>query len=124
MLATGLDFKTQSGAGADNADGTWKTHDIEINMVVDDFTTEVCGVASYESWYGGFLDYTIKDHVKCPGEGIFVAEDITGVYTRGDGWTTDDDMDFYFGPVRPATIEEIADLWCYNFWASDEGNVA
>ena len=41
-----------------------------------------------------------------PGEGFFVVEGMTGHYTRGDGWMTDDDMEFYFTGVRPATEED------------------
>ena len=91
-------------------------------------TDGVTGAASYEDSYGGFLDYTIRRVADCPRrEGIFVLEDVTAIYRRGDGWTTDDDMDFYAGITRPATIEEIVSEWCasgFNFWASEPENVA
>lgn len=66
------------------------------------------GAASYEQSYGGFLDYTIQDMIECPGEGWWVITGITGHYTRGDGWTTDDDMDFYHEGIRRANPDEIA----------------
>jgi hypothetical protein len=68
----------------------------------------VTGAASYEDAYGGFLADTIEAIADCPKkEGWFVVEGITSVYTRGDGWTTDDDMSFDHKGVRPATPEEI-----------------
>ena len=86
--------------------GDWKHHAIALCTVIK--TTEgVVGAASYEHSYGGFLDYTIEGMIDCPGEGWWVVEKITGVYTKGDGWMTDDDMDFYYEAVRLATEEEI-----------------
>lgn len=69
---------------------------------------DVVGAASYDDCYGGFLDYTIKDLVEFPSkEGWFVVENVTGEYYKGDGYTIDDDMRFYYTGVRPATQEEI-----------------
>lgn len=74
----------------------------------------VIGAASYEHEYGGFLDYTLEDMLDCPRqEGFFVVEGITGLYTKGLSWRespnpTDDDMEFYFENLRPATPEEEA----------------
>lgn len=93
----------------DDADLTlphWNKHHIDICTVIDG-KEGVTGAASYEASYGGFLDYTIKDIIDCPGEGWFVVLDVTGAYNKGDGWMTDDDMDFYPGEVRRATPEEI-----------------
>jgi hypothetical protein len=82
---------------------------------------EVTGAASYEYGYGGFLNYTIEGMIEPPGEwGFYVVEDVTGVYTRGDGWTTDDDMDFYHGEVRPATNEEVAAFYGVSFWDTED----
>lgn len=39
--------------------------------------------------------------------GVYVIEGTTGTYRRGDGWTIDDDVDFYPGAIRPATEDEI-----------------
>lgn len=39
--------------------------------------------------------------------GVYVIEGSTGAYFRGDGWTTDDDAEFYPGTIRPATDDEI-----------------
>ncbi len=39
--------------------------------------------------------------------GMYVAEDIELHYTRGDGWTTDDDCELEGGPIRPACWYEM-----------------
>lgn len=84
----------------------WKNFGIESTTVISG-KDDVTGAASYEKSYGGFLDYTIQDMIDPPGEGWFTIVGMTGSYTRGDGWMTDDDMDFYHEAVRPATEEEI-----------------
>ena len=86
---------------------SWKAFSIEECNVIWGAKEDVTGAASYEMSYGGFLDYTIKDMIDCPGSGYWVVENVTGRYIRGDGWMTDDDMDFYHGDVRPATEDEI-----------------
>lgn len=70
------------------------------------------GAATYEQAYGASLDYTVSDMIddEIKSDGFYVMEDVTGVYTRGDGWMTDDDMDFYCGKVRPATEAEIEEF--------------
>ncbi|KRW94332.1 hypothetical protein [Paracoccus sp. MKU1] len=104
----------------------WKNFKVDGTLIVSD--ADVVGAASYENSYGGFLDYTVESLADCPRrEGIFVLEDVTAIYRRGDGWTTDDDMDFDAGITRPATIEEIVSDWCgsaFDFWASERENVA
>lgn len=49
------------------------------------------------------LEYALKEgiletpHLK---EGyVYTLSDITVVWTRGDGWTTDDDVDYYVGDI-------------------------
>lgn len=69
---------------------------------------EVVGAATYEADYGGNLEYTIQQLIDFPGLGWFVVTGITGNSIRGDGWTTDDDMDFFVSGVRTATPDEIA----------------
>jgi hypothetical protein len=32
--------------------------------------------------------------IDCPGEGWFIVHGVTAVFSKGDGWTTDDDMEF------------------------------
>jgi hypothetical protein len=86
----------------------WKKFYIETAIVIWRKNDQVIGAASYEESYSGFLDYTIQDMINFPGEGWFVVENVTGVYFSGDGWTTDDDMNFHHTGVRPATEEEIA----------------
>lgn len=89
-------------------------------------TPGITGAAQYDVEYGGFLDYTIESLIHPPGEGYFVLEGVTGLYHKGDGWTTDDDMDFYYEGVRPATPEELCQLWvgCPGFWCSEPENEA
>jgi hypothetical protein len=85
----------------------WKKHTIETCTIIRG-KEGITGAASYEQSYGSFLDYTIQDMIDCPGEGWFVIVGVTAVYHKGDGWMTDDDMDFDYTDVRPATAEEIA----------------
>lgn len=86
--------------------GEWKDHLVDLCTVIKG-AEGVIGAASYDEIYGGFLNYTIEGLIDCPGEGWWVVENVTGEYTKGDGWMTDDNMDFYCGAVRPATEEEI-----------------
>lgn len=90
-----------------SATDPWKNHSIEWCTVIWSENPEKDGAASYEISYNGLFDYTLEDMLECPGEGVFVVEGVTGYYTRGDGWMTDDDMEFYFETVRPATQQEI-----------------
>jgi len=97
---------TFSPGASNHSYGQWKDHVIETCTVIKG-VEGVTGAASYEQSYGGFLDYTIEQIIDCPGEGWWVVENVTGDYTKGDGWMTDDNMNFYCGAVRPATEEEI-----------------
>lgn len=85
----------------------WKNWSIESTTVINQANPDVIGAASYESQYGGFLDYTLQGMIDVPGEGWFVIEKMTGQYHKGDGWMTDDDMDFDIEGVRAATEDEI-----------------
>lgn len=91
---------------ADQTCPIWDKHQINTVTIIGG-EEGVMGTASYEQAYGGFLDYAIIDGADCPGEGWFVTE-VSGYYTVGDRWMTDDNLDFYFGHWRPATPEEIA----------------
>lgn len=95
------------GGGAHETEPSWREYTIENITVISGANVDVVGAASYEQSYGGFLDYTIKDLIDCPGPGWWVVRGVTGVYSRGDGYTSDDDMKFYFEKVEPATEEEI-----------------
>lgn len=86
---------------------SWKQCFIEAVNVIDYANPNVTGAASYELSYSGFLDYTIQSLIDCPGEGWWVLENFTGYYSKGDGWMTDDNMEFYCGEVRRATPDEI-----------------
>jgi hypothetical protein len=54
------------------------------------------------------FEYFFDARIDFPGEGVWVINDITVSWTRGDGWSTDDDEDWDWGEIRPATPEEIA----------------
>jgi hypothetical protein len=56
-----------------------------------------------QEWIG--FDFFFDD-VDFPDEGTWVIEDIVGHYTRGDGWSTDDDEDWDWGKIRRATRQE------------------
>lgn len=49
-----------------------------------------------------------RDIPEIQAPGWYVIEGITGEYIRGDGWSTDDDEEWEYKGVRPATPEEIA----------------
>lgn len=87
----------------------WQTHQIESYMIMDDpeEISHLMGAARYDKEFGNFLNYTLESIIECPGKGFFVVEGITGFYHKGDGWTTDDNLEVYFESVRPATQEEI-----------------
>lgn len=59
------------------------------------------------------------DPVVLEENAVYVCEGLTVHYTRGDGWTTDDDEDWEDYVTRPATIEEIAGLYGCDFWQSE-----
>jgi hypothetical protein len=84
---------------------SWKKFYLEDVHVMR--SEEFSGAASYES-ENGFLDYTIEGMCDEPEEeGYYVVEGITATFDKGDGWMTDDDMDFYYEKIRKATPEEI-----------------
>lgn len=95
---------------------------------VESDNPDVTGAASYADQYGGFLEYTVESLATCPNrEGFFILEGVTGHYSKGDGWTTDDDMDFDFEVERELTPEEVLFRWDemgVNIWASEPENVA
>lgn len=66
----------------------------------------VTGAAQCEDQYGAGLEYTLKSAIDNPGAGWWVIPDITCTFIRGDGWTTDDDVDFKMGDIRPASDDE------------------
>jgi hypothetical protein len=57
------------------------------------------------------IDYWVDLHQgDIPHEGIWVFEGVHGEYIRGEWGFTDDDEEWEFDCVRPATAEEIAEL--------------
>lgn len=56
------------------------------------------------------IDWWLEQHdiPEIQASGWYVIEGITGEYIRGDGWSTDDDEEWEYKSVRPATLKEIA----------------
>lgn len=52
------------------------------------------------------IDYWLQDAVDFDKPGYYVIEGVTGTYYRGDGYTTDDDEEWDYEVVRPATLRE------------------
>lgn len=60
---------------------------------------------------GEGVDDWIKEHIESArlgDPGVYVVEGISGHVFRGDGWTTDDRVDWSFETLRRATPEEVA----------------
>lgn len=95
---------------------------VDYIMIIND--SDIIGAATYDHGYGCGLDYTIPQIIddNLP-ENVYVMEDMTGNYIRGDGWTTDDDMDFDYENLRIATPEESAMLYGCNFWNTIEEKI-
>jgi hypothetical protein len=81
---------------------------LHVNYVtVMDGPDDCMGAAGFAISYYGLFEYVVMDLIEPPGEGWYVINDCTGSFSRGDGWTTDDDTEYYFGDIRPATRDEI-----------------
>lgn len=70
-----------------------------------------CGAAPFyitelgvEYWFEELSDHDITEE----GDWVFVG--VHGHYFRGDRWTTDDDVEFYYDEIRRATDEESREL--------------
>lgn len=89
----------------DIATRPWKKHSIE-SVVVIDSKDDVAGAATYETFYGGFLDQVIADLCDEPANpGWYVAEEITADFSK-DYWGEVDGT-YYVKCLRPATAAEI-----------------
>ena len=69
-----------------------------------------CGTSVFYVNEGMGIDYWINWYIdEFPGSipGYYVIEGIRGAYHRGDGWSTDDDEEWEYESIRPATEEEI-----------------
>lgn len=65
------------------------------------------GAAGFAISYYGLFEYVLEDLIDPPERaGWYVVTGMTGHFSRGDGWTTDDDTEYYFESVRPALPEE------------------
>lgn len=62
---------------------------------------------------GQGIEYWIDSCIDLFVPGAYVIEGVTGYYSRGDGWTNDDDEDWEYDSIRPATIEEISNETLY-----------
>lgn len=80
------------------------------------FTIEECAVDTENSTFwiqeGTGVEYWVDSHAPDDlTEGWWVFEGVVGHYYRGDGWMEDDDEEWYFDKVRPATQDEIDTLY-------------
>jgi hypothetical protein len=66
---------------------------------------------------GEGFDYWLDQSPEIDEPGIYLFEGVTGDYIRGDGWTTDDDVDWNIRSVRKITIAEAIAL---DFGLSEE----
>lgn len=83
----------------------WKKYIEDVQVIPRNDGVE--GAASYDNCYGS-LDYSIQDMCEePPAPGCYIVGGVTGVYTRGDGWSIDDDFELSCTGIRPATNEEI-----------------
>lgn len=94
------------GPHDDNPDNLdWHNWSIESCTVIK-CQDGVMGAAQYDHHYGAGLEYTLQGAISNPGAGWWVIPDIKCTFIRGDGWTTDDDVDFEMGELRPASDDE------------------
>lgn len=81
---------------------------VEVGRMIGELQHEG-GSAELEA-YSGMLDVAIyemlddEEHT----EGWWVMEGFYATYYRGDGWETDDDVDYDFDHIRPARWSDIA----------------
>jgi hypothetical protein len=64
------------------------------------YVNEGIGVAFFVDEYVEEID----------GPGIWIIKGVNGQYNRGDGWSTDDDEDWYYDECRLATKEEAREI--------------
>ena len=54
------------------------------------------------------FDYFLDEYIDFEEPGVYVIEEISGMYFRGDwSYGEDDDEEWYIGPIRKAADEEI-----------------
>lgn len=66
-----------------------------------------------------WLDYHFRGEITEPG--WYVIEGVIGNISRGDGYSTDDDVDWECYPARKATEDEIDNLHVYTSKATSKG---
>lgn len=95
--------------GGEEDPSFWDAWDINEIGTVNSKPGDPQGALCYESAHGMGLEDLLYEHIPCPGvAGWHVAEGVTAHYSRGDGYSSDDDMTFYFPEEsRPATPLEI-----------------
>lgn len=82
---------------------------VVIHYVLSREFPEKNGYCSCEFYEVGCLDYMIEGCIEELPDGFYMIENGTIHYTRGDGWTTDDDANLYFDNIRVARYYEIRD---------------
>lgn len=79
---------------------SWRRYEIEV--IDHDGDSSV-----YWLNEGMGVEYWLQGLIDLDEPGFYVVEGVTGEYIRGDGWTTDDDEEWYFEFIRRADPEEI-----------------
>jgi len=80
-----------------------------IHYVLSSQFPEKNGFCSCEHYESGCLDYMIEGCIGELPDGYYMIENANIHYTRGDGWTTDDDADLDFESIRVARYYEMRD---------------
>lgn len=91
------------------------------------FEAEIIDYTGSSFWIqeGEGFDYWLDHHFtpeEMPEPGLYIIENVIGVVHRGDGWTTDDDVDWEFDPVRRATPDEVAKYDCLRLFNAQAEN--
>jgi hypothetical protein len=82
----------------------------EVGLMIDEIQFEG-GSAEIEAEQG-MLNHAVYDLLDPfqHGAGWWVIEGFYGIFRRGDGWTTDDDVDFECDGIRPARWSDLNDM--------------
>jgi hypothetical protein len=75
----------------------------ECEVLDHDYDTSVFYIGE-----GMGMEYWLDEHIEFPAPGHYVIEGIKGEYIKGDWGFTEDDEEWEFASIRPATADEIA----------------
>jgi hypothetical protein len=118
-IGIGINFECQRNEQEDPLPTYRDSGRILVHVTATDsrvyrFDYEVIAFDSDASPYwiqeGEGFSYWCDNVDEITGPGLWLIEDIEGSYLRGDGWTTDDDVEWYWGAVRRITKAEAMEL--------------